>query len=32
VIENVATDPQWQGQGIGKAMMQHALRHDPCMT
>ncbi len=26
VIENVAVDPQCQGEGIGKAMMQHALR------
>lgn len=26
VIEDVAVDPQWQGQGIGKAMMQYALR------
>lgn len=26
VIEDVAVDPQWQGQGIGKAMMRHALR------
>ena len=26
VIEDVAVDPQYQGQGIGKAMMQHALR------
>lgn len=26
VIEDVAVDPQCQGQGIGKTMMQHALR------
>lgn len=26
VIEDVVVDPQCQGQGIGKAMMQHALR------
>jgi len=26
VIEDVAVAPQWQGQGIGKRMMQHALR------
>lgn len=26
VIEDVAVDPQCQGQGIGKAMMRHALR------
>lgn len=26
VIEDVAVDPQWQGHGIGKKMMQHALQ------
>ncbi len=26
VIEDVVVDPQYQGQGIGKTMMQHALR------
>jgi ribosomal protein S18 acetylase RimI-like enzyme len=26
VIEDVAVDPQWQAQGVGKAMMQHALK------
>lgn len=26
VIEDVVVDPQCQGQGIGKAMVQHALR------
>lgn len=26
VIEDVAVDPQWQGQGLGKAMMRQALR------
>jgi ribosomal protein S18 acetylase RimI-like enzyme len=26
VIEDVAVDPQCQGQGIGKTMVQHALR------
>jgi GNAT superfamily N-acetyltransferase len=26
VIEDVVVDPQWQGQGIGTAMMRHALR------
>ena len=26
VIEDVAVGPEWQGQGIGKAMMQYALR------
>jgi GNAT superfamily N-acetyltransferase len=26
VIEDVAVDPQWQGRGVGKAMMRHALR------
>ena len=26
VIEDVVVDPQCQGQGIGRAMMQHALR------
>jgi ribosomal protein S18 acetylase RimI-like enzyme len=25
VVEDVAVDPQFQGQGIGRAMMQHAL-------
>ncbi len=25
VIEDVAVDPEWQGCGIGKAMMRHAL-------
>lgn len=26
VIEDVAVDPQWQGLGIGTAIMRHALR------
>jgi GNAT superfamily N-acetyltransferase len=26
VIEDVAVDPQWQARGVGKAMMQHALK------
>lgn len=26
IIEDVAVDPAWQGRGIGKAMMRHALR------
>jgi len=26
VIEDVAVDPGWQGQGIGRAMLQHALQ------
>ncbi len=26
VVEDVAVDPHWQRQGIGRAMMQHALR------
>ncbi|GAB2845913.1 hypothetical protein GCM10027277_12650 [Pseudoduganella ginsengisoli] len=26
VIEDVAVDPQWQGHGIGKKMMRHALQ------
>jgi GNAT superfamily N-acetyltransferase len=25
VIEDVAVDPEWQGRGIGKIMMRHAL-------
>ncbi|HQR98776.1 MULTISPECIES: GNAT family N-acetyltransferase [unclassified Polaromonas] len=25
VVEDVAVDPAWQGQGIGKAMMRHAM-------
>lgn len=25
VIEDVAVDPDWQGHGVGKAMMEHAL-------
>ncbi|MBU1565521.1 MAG: GNAT family N-acetyltransferase [Proteobacteria bacterium] len=26
VIEDVAVDPEWQGRGVGKIMMQHALQ------
>lgn len=26
VIEDVAVDPEWQGRGVGKAMMRFALR------
>ncbi|MDY0039560.1 MAG: GNAT family N-acetyltransferase [Desulforhabdus sp.] len=26
IIEDVAVDPQWQGRGLGKTMMRHALR------
>jgi len=26
IIEDVAVDPQWQGRGIGKTMMRHALQ------
>jgi GNAT superfamily N-acetyltransferase len=26
VIEDVAVDPQWQGRGVGTAMMRYALR------
>lgn len=26
VIEDVAVDPEWQGRGIGKLMLRHALR------
>lgn len=26
VIEDVAVDPEWQGQGLGKRMLRHALR------
>ncbi|HZR03730.1 MAG TPA: GNAT family N-acetyltransferase [Burkholderiales bacterium] len=25
IIEDVAVDPAWQGQGVGKAMMRHAI-------
>jgi GNAT superfamily N-acetyltransferase len=25
IIEDVAVDPDWQGHGVGKAMMEHAL-------
>ncbi len=25
IIEDVAVDPRWQGHGIGKKMMEHAL-------
>ncbi len=26
VIEDVAVDPEWQGRGVGREMMRHALR------
>jgi GNAT superfamily N-acetyltransferase len=26
IIEDVAVDPQWQGRGVGKTMMRHALQ------
>lgn len=26
IIEDVAVDPQWQGHGVGKMMMRHALQ------
>jgi len=26
IIEDVAVDPQWQGRGVGKMMMQYALK------
>jgi len=26
IIEDVAVDPEWQGRGVGKQMMKHALR------
>ncbi len=29
VVEDVAVDPAWQGKGIGKAMMKHAM--DVCV-
>jgi GNAT superfamily N-acetyltransferase len=26
IIEDVAVDPEWQGRGVGKTMMQYALK------